>query len=91
MKLKDMPEVPAYIHPGSYAEQRKNRLDDCISDYLNDDDITPSDLYHDLIDVVTDWEKYHQQEMQKAQGVKNLIRGIQQPIRKKHAKLDSLD
>ena len=94
MKLKETPrapEVDPYIHPNTYAEQRKNRLDDCIADYLNDADITPSELYHDLVDVITEWEKYHQEYMQKAQSVKNLIRGIQQPNKRKHNNLDALD
>ena len=90
MKLKDMPEVP-YVYPDTYAKQRKDRLDDCIADYLSDADITPSDLYNDLMDVMTDWEKYHQENMQQVQAVKNLIRGIQQPTRKRHNELDSLD
>ena len=47
--------------------------------------------YHDLVDVITEWEKYHQEYMQKAQSVKNLIRGIQQPNSRKHNNLDSLD
>ncbi len=90
MKLKDMPEVP-YVYPDTYSEQRKNRLDDCIADYLNDADTTPSDLYNDLVDVITEWEKYHQEYMQKAQSVKNLISGIQQPVRKRHNDLGALD
>ncbi len=90
MKLNDTPQMP-YVYPDTYAKQRKDRLDNCIADYLSDDDVTPSDLFHDLMDVMTDWEKYHQENMQKVQSVKNLIRGIQQPNTRKHSDLDALD
>lgn len=91
MKLKDMPEVQ-YIPANSYEEQRKNRLDDAVADYLNDADCSASDMYTDLIDVITEWEKYHQEYYQKAEQLKNLVRGIQQPnTSKRHSRLDSLD
>lgn len=90
MKLNDMPDVP-YVYPNTYEEQRKNRLDDCVADYLNDQDVSPSDFFYDLLDVVTEWEKYHEEYMQKAQSVKSLICGRQQPTSRKHSRLDALD
>ena len=50
----------------SYEEQRKDRLADAIEDYLNDPNVTSSELYLEMKDVVVDWAKYHQEQAQKS-------------------------
>ena len=73
----------------SYAEQRKERLQCIVDDYLNDQDVTSSEFYLDLKDSILDWSKYHQEQMQKANSVADLLSGIRQPER--HGRLDALD
>ena len=43
----------------SYDEQRKDRLTDCIDDYLNDDDKTAIDLYDDILASLEETRDYH--------------------------------
>ena len=59
----------------SYEEQRKDRLADAIEDYLNDQNVTSSELYLEMKDVVIDWEKYHQEQAQKSQQVVDFMCG----------------
>ncbi|AGG54077.1 hypothetical protein CYXG_00013 [Synechococcus phage S-SSM4] len=74
----------------SYEEQRKDRLADAIEDYLNDQNVTSSELYLEMKDVVVDWAKYHQEQAQKSQQVVDFMCGRLVP-NKKHATLDALD
>ena len=59
----------------SYNEQRRNRLGDAISDYLNDEDKTAKEFYDDLISEIDDWMQYHQRFAEKYKTAKMLING----------------
>lgn len=59
----------------SYDEQRKSRLGDAVSDYLNDEDKTAKEFYDDLIDELDDWMKYHQRYAEKYKAAKMMING----------------
>ena len=48
----------------TYESQRKDRLDDAVADYLNDDSITALTLYNDLIDVLNEWGNYHRKHLE---------------------------
>lgn len=66
----------------SYNEQRRNRLGDVVSDYLNDEDKTAKDFYDDLISEIDDWMQYHQRYAEKYKEAKMLING--------HRKIDPI-
>lgn len=66
----------------SYNEQRRNRLGDVVSDYLNDEDKTAKDFYDDLISEIDDWMQYHQRFAEKYKEAKMLING--------HRKIDPI-
>lgn len=59
----------------TYAEQRKQRLQDCVDDYLQDDEVSPLTLYNDLQDCLNDVIDYHKKSMDKASGTMSLIKG----------------
>lgn len=77
------------IRNSTYAEQRKERLQSVVDDYLTDQNVTSSEFYLDLKDSIEDWSKYHQEQMQKANKVTDLLDGFIQPAR--HGNLDALD
>lgn len=59
----------------TYNQQRKDRLTDCIGDYLTDEDITAEDFYNDFIEEIDGWIKYHQNYLNKCKKVKELVTG----------------
>jgi predicted house-cleaning noncanonical NTP pyrophosphatase (MazG superfamily) len=48
----------------TYESQRKDRLDDAVAEYLNDESITSLTLYNDLIDVLNEWGNYHRKHLE---------------------------
>lgn len=59
----------------SYDEQRKSRLSDVISDYLNDEDKTALDFYNDLVEELDVWLSYYQKFTEKYKYAKMLVNG----------------
>jgi len=59
----------------SYAEQRKNRLQDAVDDYINDNNVSILEFYHDLKDCVSDIMTFHNTGQSRAEGVLQLITG----------------
>ena len=58
----------------SYDEQRKDRLTDCIDDYLNDDDKTAIDLYDDILASLEETRDYHDRQKTKIDSLIRMIR-----------------
>ena len=58
----------------SYDEQRKDRLTDCIDDYLNDDDKTAIDLYDDMLASLEETRSYHMKQVAKIDSLIRMIR-----------------
>ena len=58
----------------SYDEQRKDRLTDCIDDYLNDDDKTAIDLYNDMLASLEETRNYHERQKTKIESVIRMMR-----------------
>jgi hypothetical protein len=54
---------------GTYAEQRKERLQSVVDDYLQDQDSTSEMLYEDIKDCLEDIISYHELNKQKAQNI----------------------
>lgn len=59
----------------SYDEQRKSRLSDAVSDYLNDEDKTAKDFYDDLIDELSEWQSYYERFAEKYKNAMMMING----------------
>jgi len=68
------PSFEAYMMK-SYNDQRRDRLGDVISDYLNDDDKTAKEFYDDLVKEMDDWIQYHQRFAEKYKAAKMMING----------------
>jgi len=58
-----------------YASQRKDRMQDCIDDYLNDPKVDARRVYEEMIDGVTDVIEYHKKGLDKAVQLKELMLG----------------
>jgi len=58
----------------SYDEQRRDRLTDCIDDYLNDDDKTAIDLYDDILASLEETRDYHDRQKTKIDSLIRMIR-----------------
>jgi len=58
----------------SYDEQRKDRLTDCIDDYINDDDKTAIDLYDDILASLEETRDYHDRQKTKIDSLIRMIR-----------------
>jgi len=56
-----------------YAEQRRQRLDEAIGDYLNSDDTNPRQCYDELVSAIEDTIAYHDLHRSRAQTLLNLI------------------
>jgi hypothetical protein len=58
----------------AYDEQRRDRLTDCIDDYLNDDDKTAIDLYDDMLASLEETRDYHSKQIQKIDSLIRMIK-----------------
>ena len=61
------------LNPDNYKIERKKRLADLVSEYLNEDDTTPQEFYDELIEEVDSWIDYHKKQMNIAVDVKSLL------------------
>lgn len=59
----------------TYDSQRRDRLTDVVNDYLMDDEITARRFYEDLIAEVTEIADYHEEQLNKAKEVLDLLHG----------------
>jgi len=66
-----------------YSHQRKDRMQDAIDDYLQDDKVDARQTYEEILSCVEDVIKYHDKELTKATELYNLMLG--------HRAIDSLD
>jgi len=58
-----------------YASQRKDRMQDSIDDYLNDDKVNARQVYEEMLDGVNDVIKYHRKGLDKAVQLRELMLG----------------
>ncbi|AHB80880.1 hypothetical protein S-MbCM100_030 [Synechococcus phage S-MbCM100] len=66
-----------------YSKQRKDRMQDAIDDYLNDDKVDARRTYEEILSCVDDVLNYHKKQYEKALELKELMLG--------HRPIDSLD
>ena len=58
-----------------YQTQRRNRLQDSIDEYLQDDKVDARQAYEEMLSCVDDVINYHKKEMDKAVELKSLMMG----------------
>ena len=71
-----MTELYPYIGPDmTYDEQRKSRMQDCIDDYLQDNEVSARRTYEEILSCVQDVIDYHEKECLKAKELYDLMLG----------------
>lgn len=64
-----------------YCKQRKNRLDDALAEYLNDDTKTdPRQCYEEILASAQEWIDYHKNNMDRWVEFKMLMMGHRDPL-----------
>ena len=63
-----------------YARQRKNRMQDAIDDYLNDEAVEARRAYEEILSCVDDVRQYHKDQYDKANELYNLMLGNRNPF-----------
>lgn len=58
-----------------YSQQRKERMQDAIDDYLNDDEVDARRTYEEILSCVDDVINYHKKQYDKALTLKTLMLG----------------
>ena len=58
-----------------YETQRKDRMQNCIDDYLQDNKVTARQAYEEILSCVDDVINYHKKEYEKAVELKSLMLG----------------
>ncbi len=58
-----------------YARQRKDRMQDAIDDYLNDDKVDARQAYEEMLSCIDDVINYHKKQYDKAVTLKSLMFG----------------
>ena len=58
-----------------FEKQRKDRLQDSIDEYLQDDEIDPRRAYEEILSCVEDVINYHKKQLNKAVSLKSLMMG----------------
>ena len=63
-----------------YAKQRKNRMQDCIDDYLQDEAVDARRAYEEILSCVDEVRQYHKDQYDKANELYNLLLGNRNPF-----------
>ena len=58
-----------------YSKQRKDRMQNAIDDYLNDDKVSARQTYEEMLSCVDDVIQYHQRQLDRANDLKHLMMG----------------
>lgn len=80
----------------TYNEQRKDRMQDAIDDYLQDDRVDIQQIYDDIMYCLQDVIDYHKRGMDRALTLKNLMMGnrtvdfVDDPVLVEKSKYDKL-
>ena len=59
----------------TYAGQRKDRMQDAIDDYLQDDKVSARQAYEEMLSCIDDVIKYHRSNLRRATELKSLMVG----------------
>ena len=58
-----------------YQKQRRSRMDDCINDYMGDEEIDPRFCYEDMLSICDEWINYHKKHVDRWTELKSLMMG----------------
>ena len=58
-----------------FEKQRKDRLQDSIDEYLQDDEVDSRRAYEEILSCVEDVVNYHKKQLDKAVSLKSLMMG----------------
>lgn len=59
----------------TYNEQRKERFQEAIDDYLLDDSMTSRQIYEEMLTCVDDTLNYFETQAERVRGLRNLMLG----------------
>ena len=59
----------------TYAQQRKDRLQDAIDDYLQDGEFSAQQTYEEVLSCINDVIEYHKSSMDRAVALRSLMMG----------------
>ena len=59
----------------TYEQQRQNRMQDAIDDYLQDDKVSARQAYEEMLSCINDVIKYHEQAYCRAASLRDLMMG----------------
>lgn len=77
MTIEERPNLTneTYVYNDEYAKQRKDRMQDAIDDYLQDEKVTSRRIYEEMLSCVDDVIQYHQKQLDRANDLKHLMMG----------------
>ena len=77
MTIEGRPEiqVPDDYWQNEYAKQRKDRMQDAIDDYLQDEKVSARQTYEEMLCGINDVIKYHKKNLKKAEELRDLMLG----------------
>ena len=68
------------MNPKTYEEQRKQRLDEAVFDYIQDEKVTPRQFYEELQEVLLNNSKYFQEQAMRVDRMRQLVsEGLESP------------
>ena len=60
----------------TYSSQRRDRMQDAIDDYLQDDNVNPRQMYEEVLSCVNEVIDYHKKSLGRATALRNLMMGL---------------
>lgn len=84
MTIEGRPNIQADEYwKKEFETQRKDRLQDSIDEYLQDDEVSPRRAYEEILSCVQDVMDYHRKQLDRATALKCLLMG--------HREVDFID
>lgn len=74
MTIEGRPEIQ-HDWQAEYAKQRKDRMQDAIDDYLQDEKVEARQTYEEMLCCIQDVISYHKKNLKKAEDLRNLMLG----------------
>lgn len=79
MTIEGKPNIvspdPTLFNNKTYEKARRDRLADCIGDYLTDENCDARRVYEEILAEVQDWIDYHRRFARKSEQLRDLITG----------------
>ena len=82
MTIEGRPEIQ-HDWKKEFEKQRKDRLQDAIDEYLQDEEVSPRRAYEEILSCVQDVMDYHRKNLDRSTVLKTLLMG--------HREVDFMD